>query len=431
MVASLIGFAVLFALLFLGIPIAFGMGVVGFVGFAIIVGTGPSVSMIGEVAVSSVMTYSLSILPLFILMGSFVARSQLSEDLFKAANAFIGHFRGGLALATILACGGFSAVSGSSLATAATMSKVAIPSMQRMGYAPSLATGSVASGGTLGILIPPSVILVLYGVMTETDIGHLFIAGVLPGLLGVLFYLVSIVAITTLKPGLAPRADRSDWSHRFRSLRKVWGVLLLFALVMGGIYFGVFTPTEAAGVGAAGAFLFAVLRRLLTWRSLFECLLDAARTSAAMFAILIGAIIFSNFINVAGLPQALADGIESANLPAYGVILIIVAVYLVLGCVFDTIGMILLTVPIFSPIVSAQGFDPVWFGILVVVVTEIGLITPPIGLNVYMIKAMVPDVAAGTIFKGVMPFIGADIVRLAIILIFPGLVLYLPKLMGS
>ncbi len=429
MFASLIGFVVLFTLLFLGVPIAFGMGIVGFAGFAIIVGNGPALSMIGETAVSSVMTYSLSILPLFILMGTFVARSRLSEELYETANAFIGHWRGGLAMATIVACGGFSAVSGSSLATAATMSRVAIPSMLRHGYAPTLAAGSVASGGTLGILIPPSVILVIYGIMTETNIGKLFAAGILPGIVGIALYLAAIFAVVAARPDVAPRTPRAGWAIRLRALRDVWGVLFLFALVMGGIYFGVFTPTEAAGVGAAGAFLFAVFRCLLTWRSLFDCLLDSARTSAIMFAILIGALIFSNFVNVAGLPQGLADAIGQAGLPPVAIILVIVAIYLVLGCVFDTIGMILLTVPIFYPIVAHAGFDLVWFGILVVVVTEIGLITPPIGMNVYMIKTMAPDVPATTIFRGVMPFIAADVVRLALILTLPGAVLWLPGLM--
>lgn len=429
MLVALAGFAILFVLLFLGVPIAFGMGIVGFVGFSIIVGTAPAMSMVGETAVSSVMTYSLSILPLFILMGTFVARSRLSEELYEAANAFIGHWRGGLAMATIVACGGFSAVSGSSLATAATMSRVAIPSMLRHGYSQSLATGSVASGGTLGILIPPSVILVIYGIMTESNIGQLFAAGILPGVAGILLYLVAIFAVVALDPRAAPNTARSSWPMRLRSLRNVWGVILLFALVMGGIYFGVFTPTEAAGVGAAGAFLFALLRRLLTWRTLFECLLESARTSAIMFAILIGALIFSNFVNVAGMPQALAGAISESGLAPMAIILVIVLVYLILGCVFDTIGMILLTVPIFYPIVSGAGFDLIWFGILVVVVTEIGLITPPIGMNVYMIKSMVPEVPAGTIFRGVLPFIGADIARLALILFLPGVVLWLPKLM--
>ncbi|MEQ8696233.1 MAG: TRAP transporter large permease [Bauldia litoralis] len=429
MTAALVGFAALMLLILLRLPIAFAMALVGFAGFWFLEGLQISAANATVVIQTATTNYELAVVPMFILMGNLVAKAGLSKELYDASNAFLGHRRGGLAMATIVACGGFSAVSGSSLATAATMSRVAIPSMLRHGYSQSLATGSVASGGTLGILIPPSVILVIYGIMTESNIGQLFAAGILPGVAGILLYLVAIFAVVALDPRAAPNTARSSWRMRLRSLRNVWGVILLFALVMGGIYFGVFTPTEAAGVGAAGAFLFALLRRLLTWRTLFECLLESARTSAIMFAILIGALIFSNFVNVAGMPQALAGAISESGLAPMAIILVIVLVYLILGCVFDTIGMILLTVPIFYPIVSGAGFDLIWFGILVVVVTEIGLITPPIGMNVYMIKSMVPEVPAGTIFRGVLPFIGADIARLALILFLPGVVLWLPKLM--
>jgi tripartite ATP-independent transporter DctM subunit len=429
MIVSLAGFAVLFVLLFLGVPIAFGMGLVGFVGFAILVGTNPAISMVGETAVNSVMTYDLSVLPMFILMGSFVAHSRLAKELYDAANSFIGHWRGGLAMATIVACGGFAAVSGSSVATAAAMGRIAIPSMMRHGYAPSLSTGCVAAGGTLGILIPPSVVLVLYGILTETNIGQLFAAGVLPGLVGIILYVAAVAAVVALNPKSVTKVGRSSWSIRWNALRGTWGIFFLFGLVMGGLYLGVFTATEGAGIGAVGAFLFALSRRLLTWRTLFTCLLEAARTSAIMFAILIGALIFSNFVNVAGFTQALAKGINDANLSPFMIILAIVLFYLILGCFFDSIGMILLTVPILYPIVANAGFDLIWFGVLVVVVTEIALITPPVGMNVYMIKTLVPDIPVGTIFRGVTPFIVADIVRLSIIVGLPGLVLWLPKLM--
>ena len=429
MTLALIGFAALFVLLFLGVPIGFGMLAVGLVGFAIVVDMGPSLAMVGQIAVDTVLNYSFSVLPLFILMGNFIARSRLSDELFLASNAFLGHHRGGLAMATIMACGGFSAVCGSSLATAATMSRVAIPPMVKHGYADGLAAASVAAGGTLGILIPPSVVLVLYGIMTEADIGKLFIAGILPGLLGMACYIAAIAITTRLRPQMAPPAPRLGWHARLRALKGVWGVILLFALVMGGIYLGVFTATEAAGIGAAGAFFFALARRTLTVSAMIAVLAETGRTTAMMFMVLIGALVFSNFIDVAGMPEALSHAITGSGLsPAY-VILLIVAVYLVLGCVLDTVAMILLTVPLFYPIVAAMGYDAVWFGILVVVVAEIGLITPPIGLNVYMIKAMVPHVEAGTIFRGVMPFILADLVRLGLILALPGVVLFLPGLM--
>ena len=429
MTLALLGFAALFALLFFGVPIALGMLAVGLVGFAIVVDMGPSLAMVGQVAVDTVLNYSFSVLPLFILMGNFIARSRLSDELFNASNAFLGHHRGGLAMATILACGGFSAVCGSSLATAATMSRVAIPPMMRHGYAPGLATASVAAGGTLGILIPPSVVLVLYGIMTEADIGKLFIAGILPGVLGIVCYVGAIAVTTRLRPQLAPAGPRLPWTERLVALKGVWGVLLLVALVMGGIYLGVFTATEAAGIGATGAFVFALARRTLGFRALLEVLAETGRTTAMMFMVLIGALVFSNFIDVAGMPEALSHAITGSGLTPAGVILVIVAIYLVLGCVLDTVAMILLTVPLFYPIVSGLGYDAVWFGILVVVVAEIGLITPPIGLNVYMIRAMVPQVPAGTIFRGVTPFILADLVRLALILALPGAVLFLPGMM--
>jgi tripartite ATP-independent transporter DctM subunit len=362
-------------------------------------------------------------------MGLFVNRAGMSAELYRASNAFLGHFRGGLAMATIVACGGFSAICGSSLATAATMAKVAMPPMRRFGYADSLAAASIAAGGTLGILIPPSVILVIYGLLTEQSIGRLFAAGVIPGLLGILFYLGAVSFVVSRNPQAGPAGERSSWRERLRALRGVWAVVLLFIIVMGGIYGGVFTPTEAAGIGAGGAFIIALARRTLSLRALFEVLVDAAQTTAMLFAVLIGALIFSNFVNRAGLPDALLALITGLDVAPLTVICMIVLIYILLGCVFESLSMLLLTVPIFFPLVQSLGLDLIWFGIIVVVVTEISLITPPVGLNVFVLRGVLGDISTGTIFRGVTPFWIADILRLTLLLLVPALSLWLPSLM--
>ncbi len=429
MEASLIGFAALLILIFAKVPIPMAMAVVGFVGFGQSINYHAALSMVSTVASEEGMNYSLSVIPLFILMGNFVTQSGLSHELYKSSYAFFGHRKGGLAMATIVACGGFSAVCGSSLATAATMSKVAMPSMRKFGYADSLAAGSIAAGGTLGILIPPSVILVLYGIMTESDIGELFAAGILPGLLGIFCYLCAIAVATGINPKIGPRGERVSWPDRFRSLKGVWGVLLLFFIVMGGIYAGIFTPTEAAGIGATGAFLFTLFRKKLTLEILKKVLVDSASTTAMIFFLLIGSMIFANFVNVVGMPDALAEFVLGWDVSPFVVVLILMLVYIVLGCILESMSMIVLTVPVFYPMMQALGFDLIWFGIVVVVVTEISLITPPVGLNVFVLKAVLPDVKVSTIFKGVTPFWIADIIRLTLIVMFPAISLFLVSLM--
>jgi tripartite ATP-independent transporter DctM subunit len=435
MTVALIGFVVLLALVFLRLPIAFAMGLVGFGGFGYLTGWVPSLNMVATVASETALSYGLSVVPLFILMGNFVSRAGLSSELYGASHAFLGHHRGGLSMATIVACGGFSAICGSSLATAATMSKVAIPPMRRYGYADSLATASIAAGGTLGILIPPSVILVIYGLMTETSIRELFAAGFLPGLLGVGLYLVAVRYVVWRRPDDGPKAERVEWPERLVALRGVWGTLLLFVIVMGGIYGGLFTPTEAAGIGAGGAFLIALSRRALTWRTLFETLTDTARTTAMLFIVLIGALIFSNFVNRAGLPSGLLSLVTGYELSPIMVIIVILIIYLILGCVFESLSMLLLTIPIFFPVIQGLGYAGldgetilVWFGIIAVVVTEISLITPPVGLNVFVLSGVLRDVKTSTVFKGVTPFWCVDIIRLAILVAVPGFSLLLPRL---
>lgn len=430
MIESLIGFGVLLLLIFFRVPLAVAMATIGVAGFGILVNWNAALAMISQVAFDTGLAYGLSVVPLFVLMGNFVTEAGLSTELYRASNAFLGHRRGGLAMATVVACGGFSAVCGSSMATAATMAKVAMPSMRKYGYADSLASGCIAAGGTLGILIPPSVILVIYGIMTETDIGKLFAAGVAPGLLGILCYLGAVNVTTRLNPKTGPSGERASWPERFEALLGVWGVIVLFVVVMGGIYGGVFTPTEAAGVGATGAFLFALAKGRLTVAKTLKILIGAATTTAMIFSVLIGAIMFANFVNVAGMPDALSDWALQFKDTPFIVVVMVVVIYLILGCVLESLSMILLTVPVFYPMMQALGFDLIWFGIVVVVVTEISLITPPIGLNVFVLKAVLPDVSTGTIFRGVTPFWIADIVRLALIILIPAIALFLPNLFG-
>ncbi len=437
MLVSILGLGAVLVLVFLRMPIAIAMGLVGFAGYAEIRGFRASISMVGRLIIDTTQDYGLSVVPLFILMGLFVNKGGLSRELYQVSYAFMGHLRGGLAMATIVACAGFSAICGSSLATAATMSKVAMPQMRKYNYDDSLSTASIAAGGTLGILIPPSVILVIYGLLTETSIGKLFIAGIVPGLLGVVFYLVAVRFTVMRNPTAGPAGARTSWSDRIAALRGVWAVLLLFFIVIGGLY-GVlnvwplnltFSPTEAAGMGAMGAFLIAFSRGRLSISETMQVLTETVQTTAALFAVLIGAWVFSNFVNIAGLPEALRTLVSSTGLTPMAVMLMILAVYIILGCVFESLSMLLLTVPIFFPLVTSLGFDPVWFGIIVVVVIEISLITPPVGLNVFILKGVVGDVSTATIFRGVTPFWVVDIIRLAVLVLVPWLVLFLPSSM--
>ena len=427
MTDALIGTAVVLLLVFLRLPIAFAMGLVGFAGLWMLSDLRPALSLIGQITYSTARSYDFSVLPLFILMGHFVNRAGLSSTLYDASNAFLGHRRGGLAMATIFACGGFAAVCGSSLATAATFSKIAYPSMRRYGYSESLASGVIAAGGTLGILIPPSVIMVIYGLLTQTSIGQLFAAGVLPGLVAIFFYLLAVQLQIRIWPHLGPPARYTPWAERWRALYKVWGVIALFVLVMGGIYGGIFTPTEAAGMGAFGASLMAV-QKGMRLRELRDVLSDSAMTSALLFTILIGALIFANFVNTAGFPEDLIRFVNGLKVQPIVIIIAILIIYIILGCILESISMILLTVPVFFPLVTALGYDPIWFGIIVVCVTEISFLTPPIGMNVFVLSAMLPDVGTSKIFRGAMPFFIADLFRLGVLVAFPIITLILPIL---
>ena len=429
MIEALSGFIAIFVLALLRLPLAFAMAIVGVVGMGFMRGWQPALASSAQVVYETGFAYTLSVIPLFILMGNFVAKAGLAHELFRAAYVFIGHLRGGLAHATIAACAGFGAICGSSIATAATMSKVAYPSMKKLGYSDSLSTGVIAAGGTLGIMIPPSTIMVIYGIVTETNIGRLFAAGVIPGLLTAILLMLAVVVVTSVDPEHAPPGERSSWPQRWSALRGIWGVLLLVIVVLGGIYGGVFTATEGAGIGASGAFLFALARGALGWRSLLDVLVESARTTAMLFALLIAATIFANFVNFTSMPGELKEIITHLGLSPVMVVAAMMAIYVLLGTVMEELTMVLLTIPLFFPIVMALGFDPVWFGVLIVMVIQIGLVSPPVGMNLFVLNALLPRVGLGTIFKGVWPFVLVQIVMLAILVAFPVLSLWLPSFM--
>src|SRR5688572_4362406 len=410
------------------VPLAFAMGLVGFGGIWLTRGLLPAMASTSQVVYETGFAYTLSVIPLFILMGNFVARAGLAHELFQAAYAFIGHVRGGLAHATVAACAGFGAICGSSIATAATMSKVAYPSMRKLGYSASLSTGVMAAGGTLGIMIPPSTIMVIYGIITETNIGKLFAAGIIPGLLTAAALMGGIAIITSRDPEHAPAGDRTSWPDRWRALRGIWGVAVLVIVVLGGIYGGYFTATEGAGFGAFGAFLFALLRRRLTWAILYQVLVESARTTAMLFTLLIAATIFANFVNFTSMPGDLKEWITHLGLSPVMVIAAMMLIYVVLGTVMEELTMVLLTIPLFFPIVTALGFDPIWFGVLIVMIVQIGLISPPVGMNLFVLNALLPWVGLGRIFRGCLPFVLVMVGVLGLLIAFPQLSLWLPSL---
>ena len=424
---AVIGFLVLFALMLLRVPVGMAMGLVGVSGFGYIVGGFPALKMVGQTSMRTVTDYTFGVIPMFLLMGAFVSNSGMSRELFRAANSFLGHLRGGLGIATIAACGGFAAISGSSVATAATFSTVAYPEMRRYGYPQSFATGVIAAGGTLGAMLPPSTVLAVYGIITEQDIGKLFIAGILPGLLAASMYICTVGIIGFVRPGFLPRTPRHSWKDRIAGVRDIWATMLLFVFVIGGLYGGLFTPTEAGGMGAGGAFLIGVLRGRLDRTEIRRSLLQATRTAAAVFTVLIGALLFGYFLTVTQTPQKVTAFLTGLGIGRYGILALIMVMYLVLGCLMDALAMVILTVPIIFPVIVHLGFDPIWFGIIIVMTVELGLIHPPVGMIVFVIKSVVQDVSFATIFKGVLPFIVTDLIRLVILIAFPIIALWLPS----
>lgn len=429
MIAALVALALMFFLLGIGFPIGFAMASVGFGGFVFFVGFQPAANMVAQIAFDTSITYVLSVLPLFILMGSLFAHSRMADELYDAAYAFMGHWRGGLAMATIMACSGFSAVSGSSLACAATFARVSVPTMRRYDYSLGFAAGTVAIGSTLDILIPPSITMVIYALITDVNLGKLMVAGLLPGLLTIVLYLLAIVVVTRIWPDIGPRGHRTSWSRRIAALRKVWTMVLLFTVSLGGIYLGVFTPTEAAGVGAAGAFLIALFRKRLKLLPLLSLLAETARTTSAIFIIVIGALIFSNFLTVSGAAAELQAAVSSLKLSSTALIIAMLAIYILLGCILDASAMMLLTVPVFFPIVVAASIDPIWFGIFIVIVIGFGMVHPPLGMLLFVVKRYVPELTTTEIFLGVAPFLAADFIRIVLLIMFPAIVLVLPNMM--
>jgi tripartite ATP-independent transporter DctM subunit len=423
------GFVALFVLMLLRVPVGMAMGLVGVTGFGCLVGSTPALKLVAQTSMRTVTDYTFGIIPMFLLMGAFVSNSGMSRELFRAANAFVGHLRGGLGIATIAACGGFAAISGSSVATAATFSTVAYPEMRRYGYPQSFATGTIAAGGTLGAMLPPSTVLAVYGLITEQDIGKLFIAGIVPGLIAISMYMLTIALIGLARPKFLPSGERSTWAERIESLRNVWATVVLFAFVVGGLYGGLFTPTEAGAMGAVGAFLIGVARRRLSRADIRRSLLQATRTAAAVFTVLIGALLFGYFLTVTQTPQKVTEFLTSLGLGRYGVLVLIMLMYLVLGCLMDALAMIILTIPIIFPVIKQLGFDPIWFGVIIVMTVELGLIHPPVGMNMFVIKSVIEDVKISTIFRGVLPFIVTDLARLVLLISFPILATYLPSRM--
>jgi tripartite ATP-independent transporter DctM subunit len=423
---AIAGFVILFALMLLRVPVGMAMGLVGIGGYSILMGGTPALKLVGLTSMRTVTDYQFGVIPMFLLMGAFVSSSGVSRELFRAANTFVGHRRGGLGLATIVSCGAFAAISGSSVATAATFSAVAYPEMRRYGYPQSFASGVIAAGGTLGAMLPPSTVLAVYGLITQQDVGKLFRAGILPGLLAMTMYMTTIALICWFKPDFLPTAPKASWQDRMAGLRDVWAPILLFVLVIGGLYGGVFTPTEAGGVGAAGAFILGVLRRRLGPAEIRTSLLQATRTAAAVFTVLIGALLFGYFLTITQVPQKVTEFLTGLGIGSYGVLALIMLMYLVLGCLMDAMAMIILTVPIIFPVVTSLGFDPIWFGVIIVMTVELGLIHPPVGMNVFVIKSVIQDVTFSSIFKGVLPFIATDILRLVILIVFPVIALWLP-----
>ncbi|MEM9063360.1 MAG: TRAP transporter large permease [Pseudomonadota bacterium] len=433
---ALLSFPVMLVLIFLRVPIAAAMGLTGFVGTWIVLGRpDPVLNQLKSLTYDTFSSYSLSIVPLFLLMGQLASRSGMSEALFRSAADWLGHRRGGVAMAAVGACAGFGAVCGSSLATASTMGQVALPEMRRYGYSDALSTGVLAAGGTLGILIPPSVILVIYAIITEQNVVKMFAAAMIPGILAAAGYMAVVAIYARLRPDAAVTAPRVEYATRFRNLTGVWPVIAIFFLVIGGIYVGWFTPTEGAAVGAAAVGLYAALRGALTWKGLGESLLETAKTSAMIFLILLGAQVFNGFLAFTQAPVNIADWVTGQGFAPYLVLAILLAIYLIFGCVMDSLSMILLTIPVFFPIVEALDFGltteetAIWFGILVLIVVEVGLITPPVGMNLFIINSMARDIPITRTYSGVAPFVASDLIRVVILAAFPLITLWLVRVL--
>jgi C4-dicarboxylate transporter DctM subunit len=427
---GLIGFALMLILILLGVNVAFCLIILGFAGLAIIIRVEPALSSIAIIAFERGTAYDFAVAPLFLLMSAFVSRSDIGKEAYEMARTWVGQFKGGLAMATSVAAGLFAACCGSSLASALAMGKIAYPEMKRHNYDSKLSTGIIAAGGTLGILIPPSMGFILIGILTQMSIGKLFIAGIIPGIICVVFYMVTIAIMCKINPQIGPASPKTTIRQKFGSLRLTWPVLLLFLLVIGGIYGGVFTPTEAGGIGAFGALVISLVRRQMDGRGIWECLLDTAKMSAMMMALIIGAFIFNQFLAVTRIPFVASEWVVGLGLNKYYILIIIIFLYIILGMIFDIYAILILTLPILFPTMTALGFNPIWYAVIMVRVIEVGLVSPPFGINLFGLAGVV-DVPMGTLYRSVIPFIISDILNIALLIAVPSLSTFLPEMMLS
>jgi tripartite ATP-independent transporter DctM subunit len=428
--AGIIGIGLLVALFLLRMPVAFAMALVGLLGFASLSSPEAALNLLGLDIFDSFSSYPLSVIPMFILMGTFAFASGISQRLYKTAYAWIGHRRGGLTVATVFACAGFGAICGSSTATAATMGKIALPEMKKYKYDDTLATGTVAAAGTLGILIPPSTVLIVYGILTEQSIGKLFVAGILPGVLLSIFFAATVAFLCWRNPSIGPPGAPTSWKEKLKTLTGIIEALLLFLLAIGGLFLGWFSPTQAGAIGAGGALLIGLARRQLSWRTFIEASREGLRTSCMVIFIITGAVIFGHFMAVSRIPFILADWLGGLPIHPMAVMAVIVFIYFLGGFFMDAMGLIVVTVPIFFPLVEKLGFDPIWFGVIIVLVGEMGVITPPVGVNVFVIKGIAPDIPLYRIFRGILPFLLALIIFTILIIIFPQIATFLPSLVS-
>ncbi|MEE8419080.1 MAG: TRAP transporter large permease subunit [Dehalococcoidales bacterium] len=426
-VTGLVGIGALLLLFFLRVPVAFAMAIVGLAGFAFLSSPGPALSILALDIFHQFSSYPLSVIPMFILMGSFAFASGINRRLYDTAYIWIGHLRGGLTMATVLACSGFAAICGSTAATAATMGKVALPEMKRYGYDDQLATGTVAAAGTLGIIIPPSTVLIVYGLLTEESIGKLFVAGILPGILLSLFFVLTVYIICKRNPSLGPPGDPTTWKKKFRSVNGIIEAAILFALTVGGLLLGWFSPTQAGAIGAVGALIIGLARRELSWPKFMEASKDGIRTSCMVIFIITGATIFGHFMAISRIPFVLIEWLEMLAIPTMGIVLLIILIFFVGGFFMDSMALIVLLIPILYPLLNTLGIDLIWFGVIVVLVAEMGVITPPVGINVFVIKGIAPDIPIETIFRGIFPFLIALIIATIILILIPQIATFLPS----
>jgi len=429
LIVGYIGLAALFVLIILGMRIAYATALVGIIGILFLKGWSVASAVSGFLPHASVAHYSLSVIPLFVIMGYFAYHANLTSDAFNTARQWVGHFPGGLALATTFGCAAFAACTGASIAAASVMGKIAIPEMRKYSYNTTLAAGAVAAGGTLAVLIPPSVPLVIFGVITEKSIGVLLLAGIIPGILTALIFSSMVYIRVKLNPDLAPPLPSASFKDKLISLKNIWGIIVLVCLIIGGIYTGIFTPTEAGGAGATGAFLMALMMRRLSWAKLKESLLETGRVTIMIFSIIVGVLILVRFLALTGVSTALAEAVLSLHVHRIVILIGVLLIYLVLGMFLEIIGMLMLTVPIIFPAIVALGFDPIWFGIIVVKMCEMCLMTPPVGLNVYAVKSVAPDIPLEEIFKGIFPFLLVDVLTMTLLIAFPKIVTFLPSIM--